>query len=139
MDHAELLIPRQPAYVKLARLVVAAAARQAGVPDDRIADVKIAVDEALANATRSEDLGDRAAPLELRFGAGTGGFEVVVQGLDEPSAGPDVSGDGIASDHPGLDLLDPKLSYTLIEGLTDDFSYEPDGNRMRLRFVVGTT
>jgi serine/threonine-protein kinase RsbW len=133
MTYAELRIPRRPAFVGLARLVVAQAARLAGVPQDRVEDVKIAVAEALANATRSEDLGDRAAPLELRFGLTSSGFEVVVQGLDEPEA------DAVPSEHAGLDLLDPKLSFTLIEGLTDEFSYEPDGNRMRLRFVVGVT
>jgi anti-sigma regulatory factor (Ser/Thr protein kinase) len=133
MTYAELRIPRHPAFVGLARLVVAQAARLAGVPQDRVEDVKIAVDEALANATSAEQLGDRAASLDLRFGTTSGGFEVVVQGLDEPTDAP------VPPDHPGLDLLDPKLSFTLIEGLTDEFSYEPDGNRMRLRFVVGIT
>lgn len=130
MFTAELRIPRDPAYVGLARLVVAQAARLAGVPQDRVQDVKIAVDEALANATGTGDLGDPAAPLDLRFGATGRGFEVIVQGLEEPAT--EVN----HVEHPGLDLLDPKLSFTLIEGLTDEFSYEPDGNRMRLRFVV---
>lgn len=133
MTYAELRIPRQPAFVGLARLVVAQAARLAGVPQDRVQDVKIAVDEALANATGTEGLGDRAAPLDLRFGVTSGGFEVVVQGLDEPTT------EATPSERPGLDLLDPELSFTLIEGLTDEFSYEPDGNRMRLRFVIGLT
>lgn len=131
MSIAELLIPRDPAFVGLARLVVAQAARLAGVPQDRVQDVKIAVDEALANATKADATGDSAAPLHLRFGVSTSGFEVVVQGLEERVS------EAADTSHPGLDLLDPQLSLTLIEGLTDEFSYEQDGSRMRLRFVVG--
>jgi anti-sigma regulatory factor (Ser/Thr protein kinase) len=133
MSTTELRIPRDPAFVGLARLVVAQAARLAGVPQDRVEDVKIAVAEALANATGSDRFGDSAAPIELRFGRTSGGFEVVVLGLDHPTS--DVND----TEHPGLDLLDPKLSFTLIEGLTDEFSHEPDGDLMRLRFVVGTS
>jgi anti-sigma regulatory factor (Ser/Thr protein kinase) len=133
MSATELRIPRDPAFVGLARLVVAQAARLAGVPQDRVEDVKIAVAEALANATGSDRFGDSAAPIELRFGRTSGGFEVVVLGLDHPTS--DVND----TEHPGLDLLDPKLSFTLIEGLTDEFSHEPDGDLMRLRFVVGTS
>jgi anti-sigma regulatory factor (Ser/Thr protein kinase) len=133
MSTTELRIPRDPAFVGLARLVVAQAARLAGVPQDRVEDVKIAVAEALANATGSDRFGDSDAPIELRFGRTSGGFEVVVLGLDHPTS--DVND----TEHPGLDLLDPKLSFTLIEGLTDEFSHEPDGDLMRLRFVVGTS
>ena len=130
---AELRIPRDPAFVGLARLVVGQAARLAGVTQGRVQDVKIAVAEALATVAGSQDFGDPEAPIELRFGMASGGFEVVVLGLQQP-----VTGDS-DTDHPGLDLLDPKLSFTLIEGLTDEFGYEPDGDRMRLRFVVGKT
>lgn len=131
MIHAELRIPRDPAFVGLARLVVAQAARLAGVPQDRVQDVKIAVAEALANVAQSTEQGDGGRFLELRFGVASDGFEVVVIGLDSPQA--PASG----TDHSGLDLLDPKLSFTLIEGLTDDCSFEPDEDAMRLRFVVG--
>jgi anti-sigma regulatory factor (Ser/Thr protein kinase) len=131
MAVTELRIPRDPAYVGLARLVVAQAARLAGVAQDRVEDVKIAVAEALANATSSHDFGSSDAPIELRFGRTSGGFEVVVLGLDQPTSTVN------DTEHPGLDLLDPKLSFTLIEGLTDEFSHEPDGDLMRLRFVVG--
>lgn len=132
MSATELRIPRDPAFVGLARLVIAQAARLAGVPQDRVEDVKIAVAEALANAAGSDEFGHAEAPIELRFGATTGGFEVVVLGLEHPTNAVNDTG------HPGLDLLDPELSFTLIEGLTDEFSHQPDGDRMRLRFVVGT-
>ncbi len=133
MPVAELRVPRDPVYVGLVRLVVAQAARLAGVSQDRVEDVKIAVAEALANATSGSDPDDQSAPIELRFGRGAGGFEVVVLGVWQPSTTDDqANGSGAA-------LLDPKLSFTLIEGLTDEFSHETYGDLMRLRFVVGVT
>lgn len=128
---AELRIPRDPAFVGLARLVVARAARLAGVPQDRVEDVKIAVAESLAAAMPGADGAGNDDIVELEFGVGPTGFEVIVNGVDEP---PDPADDGA---EPAIDVLDPKLGLTLIEGLTDEFGFEPDGTRMRLRFVVG--
>jgi anti-sigma regulatory factor (Ser/Thr protein kinase) len=128
---AELRIPRDPAFVGLARLVLAHGARLAGVAQDRVEDVKIAVAEALAMATVGSGAADASDHITLRFGATTAGFEVVVDGLDEPTV------DAAAEDSTRLDLLDPKLGFTLIEGLTDEFGVEPNGDAMRLRFVVG--
>lgn len=133
MPVAELRVPRDPVYVGLVRLVVAQAARLAGVPQDRVEDVKIAVAEALANATRDVGPDDRHMPIELRFGRGSGGFEVVVLGVWQPSS------TGEHANGSGAEPLDPKLSFTLIEGLTDEFSHESHGDVMRLRFVVGVT
>jgi serine/threonine-protein kinase RsbW len=131
MPSVELRIPPDPAYVGLARLVVAQAARQAGVSQARVEDVKIAVDEALANAVRGQAALHSSAPIDLAFGVTDRGFEVVVRALEGPATGVD------PANEPGPDLLDPKLSLTLIEGLTDEMSYEPDGATVSLRFVVG--
>ena len=125
----ELRIPADPAYVGLARLVVARAARQAGVPQDRVQDVKIAVAEALAIAVRAQSAHDTPAPVDLSFGATDQGFEVVMRAPDAPAATD-------APDEPGAALLEPGLSFTLIEGLTDGMTYESDGAVMCLRFVV---
>ncbi|HSK92077.1 MAG TPA: ATP-binding protein [Euzebyales bacterium] len=132
MPVAELRIPPDPAYVGLARLVVAVAARQAGVAQERVQDVKIAVDEALANAVRAQAAVDSSAPIDLSFGMTANGFEVAVQALDGPASPQD------PVRAPGPDLVDPDLSFTLIEGLTDKVTYESEGTTMCLRFVVGT-
>jgi anti-sigma regulatory factor (Ser/Thr protein kinase) len=127
---AELRIPADPAFVGLARLVVARAARQAGVTQDRVQDVKIAVAEALANAVQAQSALDVPASVDLSFGATDQGFEVVVRAPGTP----------VMSDAPHAleaGLFDPSLSFTLIEGLTDKMSYESDGAVMCLRFVVG--
>ncbi|MBW3605182.1 MAG: ATP-binding protein [Actinobacteria bacterium] len=135
MYMAELRVPRDPMYVGLVRLVVAQAARLAGVPQDRVEDVKIAVAEALANGSDRDDELGASPPVEVRFGRGTAGFEVTVRGLSQP---PPATADDDVVD-PAIDQLDPKLRFTLIEGLTDEFSREQDGDLMRLRFVVGVT
>ena len=126
---AELRIPAQPEYVGLARLVIAQAARQAGVTQDRVQDVKIAVDEALTHAVRAQTGRAAPAPIDMSFGATGDGFEVVVRGLDTTAPPPD-------SDT-GPVLLDPKLSFTLIEGLTDATTYAADGSSVCLRFAIG--
>lgn len=135
MHMAELRVPRDPVYVGLARLVVAQAARLAGVAQDRVEDVKIAVAEALANGSDRDGGPDDRSQIELRFGRGTGGFEVTVRGLSPP---PPAAVDDDLVD-PATDRLDPKLRFTLIEGLTDEFSHEQDGRLMWLRFVVAVT
>ncbi|HSK98046.1 MAG TPA: ATP-binding protein [Euzebyales bacterium] len=126
---AELRIPAQPEYVGLARLVIAQAARQAGVTQDRVQDVKIAVDEALTHAVRAQT--DRAvpAPIDVSFGTAGDGFEVVVRGLDPTVPAPEID--------TGPVPLDPKLSFTLIEGLTDSTTYAADGSSVCLRFAIG--
>jgi anti-sigma regulatory factor (Ser/Thr protein kinase) len=130
MHMAELRVPRDPLYVGLVRLVVAQAARLAGMSQDRVEDGKIAVAEALAYQAPGGEA-DRRHPIDLRFGRASAGFEVTVRGLAPPA-----SSDGAVADV-GIDRLDPKLSFTLIEGLTDEFSHEQDGDLMQLRFVVG--
>lgn len=131
MPVAELRIPPDPAYVGLARLVVALAARQAGVTDDRVQDVKIAVDEAVANAIRGQMSFGSSAPIDVTFGATEMGFEVAVRALEGPSTPVDPAAE------PGPHLVDPDLSLTIVEGLTDKMSYEQDGTMVCVRFVVG--
>jgi anti-sigma regulatory factor (Ser/Thr protein kinase) len=132
MPVAELRIPSDPAHVGLARLVVAQAARQAGVASDRVQDVKIAVDEALTNAVRAQAAFGSTAPIDISFGVVNHGFEVVVRTREVPLTAVDAGSDL------GADLLDPKLSFTLIEGFTDEMSYEPEASSVRLRFVIGS-
>ena len=131
MPVAELRIPSDPAYVGLARLVVSQAARQAGVASERVQDVKIALDEALANAVRAQAALGSTTPIDVSFGVVDRRFEVTVQTREVPLTAVD------AGSEPGADLLDPKLSFTLVEGLTDEMTYEPEGSTLRLVFVIG--
>ena len=133
MPVAELRIPPDPSYVGLARLVVAQAARQAGVADDRVQDVKIAVAEALANAIRQQAALESSAAIDLTFGATEVGFEVTVMAREGPATHAD------PATEPGAQLVDPELSFTIIEGLTDKMTHETDDSVSCVRFVVAIT
>ena len=50
MAVVELLLPALPAHVRTARLVVVAAARRAGLADELVDEVRLAVGEACARA-----------------------------------------------------------------------------------------
>ncbi|HSK97634.1 MAG TPA: ATP-binding protein [Euzebyales bacterium] len=130
MPVAELRIPPDPSYVGLARLVVAQAARQAGVADERVQDVKIAVAEALASAVRQQATLESSAPIDLTFGVTEVGFEVAVMAREGPATPVDPAAE------PGPHLVDPELSLTIIEGLTDKMTHESDDSIVCVRFVV---
>ena len=47
-----LVVPARAEYLSLVRLVVAAVAREAGYPDECVADIKVALSEASTNVVR---------------------------------------------------------------------------------------
>lgn len=128
MELAELHLPRTVAYVGLVRLVVTSGARLAGLPEDRLEDLKIAVSEAAAYAVTAGR--DDNAPLVVAFGAHRGAFEVHL--LDSSlftnahlpvalRAWPDEGG----------------LGLTLMEGLADEVVFpEASGSQLVLRFLL---
>lgn len=131
MSTSLLTVPPDTAFVGLARLVISQAARQAGVGQERVEDVKIAVAEAVGSAVRVRLAAGSSAPVDIAFGVAAHAFEVTVRGLEDPlSLGADQTA-GV-----GADGLDPKLGLTLIEGLTDGVDYMQDGQLVDLRFVV---
>lgn len=123
MSSVELRISPHPAHVRTARLVAAALARQAGVPDERLDEIKLAVGEVCGRAVR---LHQRTAPsafvlVELDDSEGlavvvtdTGGSADVVTA--DLSQVPRAARDG--------DLLDG-LSLGLVQGLVEDVEIHP--------------
>lgn len=143
MPDVELRVPSDVQYVGLARLVVTSAARQAGMTNDRLEDLKIAVSEATANAIHAHRRAGGAAPVSLFFGpAGDDQFAVTI------------SDAGLMSDEDTPDAIsarnwnsDAGLGLTLIRGLADvvDFHGGEGGENGRgeagmsvhMRFSVG--
>ncbi|MGH8910753.1 MAG: ATP-binding protein [Egibacteraceae bacterium] len=127
----ELQLPADTQYVGLARLVVTVAARNAGMAEERVEDLKIAVSEATTNAINAHHRYERNSPVVLQFGpSGDGWFEVTVV-----DAGP------------GFDPMSPlqERDWTLeggygvmlIEGLADEVSFIRDeGMRVHMNFKV---
>ncbi len=134
MGDVELHLPPDVAYVGLARLVVVAAARGAGMDDARVEDLRIAVSEATANAVHAHQLAERALPVVLVFGpSGSGAFEVTVvdAGPGFEPGGPDQLA---ARDW----QMESGLGVTLIRGLADAVAFSRgEGMRVSMTFAVG--
>jgi serine/threonine-protein kinase RsbW len=129
MSDVELRLPADAQYVGMARLIVTAAARQAGMSDGRLEDLRIAVSEATAQAIGSRK---RHEPVVLSFGRSDDRFEVTIADAVAPSALAHVDAAGQET-WAGENGLGP----TLIRGLVDDveFHREP-GARLAMRFCL---
>jgi serine/threonine-protein kinase RsbW len=129
---AELHLPADTQLVGLARMVVVASARRAGMDDERIEDLRIAVSEAVTNAIRAT-AGQSEDRVEVRFGMNERAeFQVT-----------------IADTGPGFEPGDPDelavrpwsdeggLGVTLLRGLTDEVEFVRDeGMHVHLRFAM---
>jgi serine/threonine-protein kinase RsbW len=128
----ELQLPADTQYVGLARLVVTAVARQAGMADERVEDLKIAVSEATTNAIKAHQRYDEKGPVLLQFGrTNNGSFEVTI--ID---AGP-----GFDPSPPTYErdwTLEGGLGVMLIRELADDVTFmRGEGMRVHMSFQVG--
>jgi serine/threonine-protein kinase RsbW len=129
----ELQVPPDTRYVGLARLAVCAAARNAGLDQERTEDLRIAVSEATANAILAHQRQNTDRPVCLRFGVADSGAFVVT----------------VADCGPGFDPGSPRaleerdwtveggLGVTLIRGLADDVEFvRGEGMDVHLRFAI---
>ena len=119
----QLAIPARSVYVGVARLALASVARQAGLDEEKVEDLRIAVSEACANAVLADDASDSAQAV--RIGWHQLADRVVVEISDESShALPDPE-DSIV----GAGRLD--MSVALLRSLVDECAFEPrpDGGR----------
>lgn len=133
MDEVELRLPPDVQYVGLARLVVCASARQAGMASERVEDLRIAVSEATTNAVVAHQRADHPSPVILQFGPTRGAFEVTIvdEGPGFEPVSPEAMRDRAWS-------IEGGLGVTLIRGLADDVSFvHADGMRVAMRFAVG--
>lgn len=127
-----LEVGRDPAHVRLIRLVASAVARRAGVDEGSIYEVKLAVGEACGLAVTSDGSpGDtRDRPLAVEFDD-TAGLSIVVRSpvdLEHRSA----SGDGGDLIPDGLDI---------VRGLLEEVSVttDADGSVVSMSWPVAAT
>ncbi|MGH8887136.1 MAG: ATP-binding protein [Egibacteraceae bacterium] len=131
-DQVELQLPADNQYVGLARLVVTAVARQAGMVEERVEDLRIAVSEATTNAINAHRRYQEQRPVVLQFGpTDNGSFEVTIidagPGFDPPP--PDRDRDW---------TLESGLGVMLIRALADDVTFvRGEGMRVHMSFQVG--
>lgn len=133
MTDVELSVPPDAQYVGLTRLIVTAAARQAGMTNDRLEDLKIAVSEATASAIVARQRAGDGLPVSLAFGpAGPDSFAVTI--ADAGLVSDDDTAESIGARNWSAD---GSLGVTLIRGLADvvDFRGEA-GMSVHMRFAV---
>jgi len=136
-----------PAHVRTARLVALAVARRAGVDDDLLDEVRLAVGEACSRAVGVN--GDRAPQAAVRMTLSDEQAKFTVEVVD---VGPLEAGVG----EPDLELLNPEqlsapadagdvmpdlppgFGLAVISGLVEEFnvSSESDGTHVRMSWPV---
>ncbi|GHJ50507.1 anti-sigma regulatory factor [Catellatospora sp. TT07R-123] len=103
----------EPAHVRTARLVGVAVARRAGVPDDQLDEVRLAIGEACARAVARHQRVGLRSPVTVAF---TDGDRFVVQVWD--SAGDDAPIE--AEEQITFDV-----SASLLQGIVKDLQVRP--------------
>jgi serine/threonine-protein kinase RsbW len=133
MTDVELSIPPDAQYVGLTRLIVTAGARQAGMTNDRLEDLKIAVGEAIASAILARQRAGDEQPVSLSFGiTGSDAFAVTI--ADAGLISDEDTAESIASRNWSAD---GSLGVTLIRGLADAVDFRGEaGTSVHMRFAL---
>jgi serine/threonine-protein kinase RsbW len=120
-DVVRLELAALPVHVRTARLVVAAAARRAGIEESYLDELKLAVGEA---CTRAVELHAAVAPLEpVEVALSLAGGWLTVCVADR---GPD--GAELAPEADAAEVLPAGLGIALVQGLVDDVRVEARGD-----------
>jgi serine/threonine-protein kinase RsbW len=126
----ELEIPSGSAYVGVARLALASLARKAGLNEEAIDDLRIAVSEACTNAVLSNEQAGTDQPIGIDWREEDD--HVIVEIHDR----------GAAFDPTSLDLSDTQgmrlsMSIALLKSLVDECEFSPrDDGGMSTRLVL---
>ena len=139
MAVVELLLSPLPAHVRTARLVVVAAARRAGLDDERVDELRLALGEACSRAVSLHAVHAPGVPVVVAVQDDPGRLTVTVTDRG-PAAGPvpdDVAG-GMLDGDLNADDVDPDVALAVVTGLVDDVLVEPgpDGTSVRMRWPL---
>lgn len=145
MATVELRFTALPEHVRTARLVAVSLARRAGVGDETLDEVRLAVGEAATRAVGRHQGSCPDEPVLVRLTDGGGSFVAeVVDVAPEPTtlpAEPDLTRHAEA-DPDGVDALDEPLpegiDLAVIGGLVDDVTIDtdPGGSVVRMSWPV---
>lgn len=114
-----LEIPPQSAYVAIARLAITSLGRAAGLDEEKLDDLKIAISESCANAVMSVQEGGAQAPIEIAFTARPDALEVLVA---HSGPAPDDAAD--EADSQGFSTQ-RVMSMALLRSLVDELDLGP--------------
>ncbi len=96
MPAATLSIPPSVEHVRTARLVAVAAARRAGLDEETVDDVRLAVGEAVARAVLRHGAAELAEPIDVVVRDDGRAFEVEVHDVSDPDLGDEDDGVALA-------------------------------------------
>ena len=126
-----LRIPAKPEYITLSRLALTGLTRVRPLPDDTLADLKLALTEACSNSVRHA-YGDAGGHVEISFELRED--RLVIEVADD-GAGFDATGAGRQRD--GEELAEGGLGIAIIRSIADEVEIggRANGRGSRLRFV----
>ena len=125
-----LTIPAKPEYITLCRLALTGLSRLRPLPEETVADLKLALTEACTNSIRHAYEGEHGV-VEITYQLGADALTI------------EVADDGRGFDHDdtpapvGDDLTEGGLGIAIIQAIADEFELGPGegGRGSRLRFV----
>lgn len=125
-----LAFPPEPRLLGTIRLVVGVVARQAGVDDEGVEDLKVAVSETCAVAVNETVKAGLKAPIELDLIQDHGRFGVEIR-----DRAPEPSGGHAPPSDEALELDDRQFGLALAGALVSDLKAEPlEGGGHRVTF-----
>jgi len=151
MAMVEVSFTAVPAHVRTARLVALAVARRAGVADDLIDEVRLAVGEACSRAVgiNQGKSPDSAVTMRLvdeqdRFTVevvDVGPLEASVAGPEDLDLDPETLAEPVADAgrDPLPDLLPPGFGLAVISGLVENVSVTSEGDGTHVRMTWPAT
>jgi serine/threonine-protein kinase RsbW len=125
-----LTIPAKPEYITLTRLALAGLSRVRPLPDDTLADLKLALTEACSNSVRHAYDG-RTGHVDISFDLRDD--RLIVEVADDGSGFVPTGESGVDGD----ELSEGGLGIAIIRSIADEVEIGdgPDGRGSRLRFV----
>jgi anti-sigma regulatory factor (Ser/Thr protein kinase) len=150
MPTVEVSFTALPAHVRTARLIALAVARRAGVDDQLLDEVRLAVGEACSRAVNVHQSSAANAPIVMLLADEQDRFSVQVtdkgplEGAAEAGDLSDLDTQALtdASDAdagPIPDLLPPGFGLAVISGLVEDVSVTSDGDGTSVRMTWPAT
>jgi serine/threonine-protein kinase RsbW len=142
----ELRFTALPAHVRTARLVAVSLARRAGIDEEVLDEVRLAVGEAATRAVGRHRVACPAEPVLVRLTDGDGSFvaEVVDSATEAAPASIGPTEDREAADLAAVvastdDDFPPGVDLAVISGLVDDVTVESTaaGSVVRMSWPVG--
>ncbi len=128
MSAIEIAIPPRSVYVAVVRLTVTSLARSAGLDEDRVDDLRIAVTEACTSTVLAHEEAGNSAPVVVKWAEEADRFVIDVEGRVQPVEHDAEDSHGFSTRH--------VLSHALLESLVDDTELSTSGDGTRSRLIL---